>query len=178
MHPQVISDLGMAVLLYRLSHAGIPFISVLKLALTEKATLLHLVGSQSDSEPGWFHSNDGCSLELFLMEIDHAQASRGQLSGTKINQANDSRMSYPANDNQLSEIFIERHQNPVFLVCSFKNFVITWVLRPFSCPNNIMPGGPQILASATPDAGIQKESHVPVSIRNGSTLSWLTSLCA
>ena len=32
MQPQVISDLGIAVLLYRLSHAGIPFMSVSKLA--------------------------------------------------------------------------------------------------------------------------------------------------
>ena len=61
---------------------------------------------------------------------------------------------------------------------SGKDFFIAGIYVPFPSPYDIVANHSNFFKGATPNAGIRKHFHVPVSIRNGSILSCPTNLQA
>jgi hypothetical protein len=133
---------------------------------------------QSDSKPIGFYGNDCSRFQIFSMEIDNTQTGGSLLSCSNIDQSDNSRMWHAIENSQFSKILIECYKYPALPMGTVENLIITGVIRPLSCPNDIVAGTSQFVGGSSPNARIQKELHVPVSSRNGSTRSWPTTLRA
>jgi len=91
-----------------------------------------------NSESVVFHGNYGSGLQIFSMKVDDAQASRCLLSCSDIDQSNNSRIWLAMGNNQLSEILIKCYKYPAIPMGTIEYLIITRIIRPFSCLNNIM----------------------------------------
>jgi len=139
---------------------------------------LFLSCCQADSKPVGLYRNDCSRFQIFSMEIDNTQTSRGLLSGADIDQSDNSRMGRAIENSQFSKILIQCYKYPALPMGTFEYLIIARVIRPFSCPDYIVAGTSQFVGGSSLNACIQKELHVPVSSRNGSTRSWPTNLRA
>ena len=72
---------------------------------------------------------------------------------------------------QLTEVFVERDENPTFPMGQGQDFIITRISRPVSRPDNIVPCGFQRINGTTPDAGIKQKFHEAGSRDRGSIRS-------
>ena len=66
-------------------------------------------------------------------------------------------MKLPSQKNQLAKIFVQGHQDSLFLERLQQNRLITWIGKNISRPENIVPQGTQRLDSTTPNTRIQQQ---------------------
>jgi hypothetical protein len=80
-----------------------------------------------------------------------------------------------ADDGELAEVLVEGDEGPALRERTGHDLLVAWVDRPVAGPDHVVASGPEPLDGTTPHAGVEKELHVPVGTRRGSTRSWATS---
>lgn len=74
-------------------------------------------------------------------------------------------------DCKLTEVFVERDENSIFVMGQGHDLVIAGIRRPVSGPENIVPCGLQWTDGATPNAAIEQKFHEADSRGSGSIRS-------
>lgn len=76
-----------------------------------------------------------------------------------------------ADNGQFAEILVEGDEDPALREGTGHDLLVAGIRRPVAGPGNVVTGGSEPLDGAAPDAGVEKELHVPVGTRRGSTRS-------
>ena len=112
---------------------------------------------------------DRTRLEFYPITIEGHQAGGSLLRGGQNRQPNNAGMSLTTHHRQLTEVFVERDQNPTLSMGQGQDFIVAGISRPVSRPDDIVSCGFERIDRATPDAGIK--FHEAGSRGRGSTRS-------
>lgn len=89
------------------------------------------------------------------MRGEYSNAHESLLSRGEVHQPNDTAVRLAAHDYELSEVLIQRDEDPLLTLRSSQDLIIAWIVGPSSRPNDIVTCGFDLLAGATPDAGVE-----------------------
>jgi len=84
---------------------------------------------------------------------------RALLFGAESHQTKYSTVRLPADHGDLPKVFVERDENLSVLVGVREDFRITRIARPIGSRFNLVAGGAQCRAGATPDAAVEEDLH-------------------
>lgn len=105
------------------------------------------------------------------MRREHLQTNRSLLTGRDIHQTQDTTVRSAVRDRHLAKILIQSHENALFDMSAAEDLVIARIFGPVTGPDDVVARGLQWDGRFAPNAGVQKDPHVPVSIVSGSIRS-------
>lgn len=118
---------------------------------------------------------DGSFPERLLVAGENGKTYAGLVPGCGSNNAHDSTMRFPPDDRQLTKVLVQCHEDPAVTVGAREDLLIAWIGVPVAGPGHIVAGSFEVMAGASPDAGIEEEPHQSRSMISGSTRSCATS---
>ena len=127
--------------------------------------------SRTHSDAPRLDRHDRTRLEFGSVTIEDHDASRRQLGSRQDRQPDNPGMSLFSHHCQLTEIFVERDENPTLLIGQGENLVIAGISRPVSRPDDIVPRRLQRSHGHTGDAAIKQQFHEADSRGSGSIRS-------
>ena len=117
------------------------------------------------------HGRNRSRRQLFAVPRQYNAACGYLFSRIKIDQTNDPAVTPPEHDRQLTEILVERNEDPTFALRPLVDSLVAGIGLPITCPNRIVPISGERRASTRRNAGVQQELQVAESVKAGSTRS-------
>ena len=102
------------------------------------------------------------------------KANGGLACGGMINQAHDACMRLTVYYGELTKVLVKCNDDSALITGAREEQLITWILRPVSGPDDVMPRFDEVALCTAPDASVQEELHSRGVSTNGSTRSWPT----
>ena len=72
---------------------------------------------------------------------------------------------------ELAEAFVERDENSILGQSHCQDFFISGIFIPVARPDDVVTAHPECVGCTTPDACVEEELHVPLSIVSNSIRS-------
>jgi hypothetical protein len=114
------------------------------------------VGRRPHSYASRLHGDNGTSSQLLSVLLDYHRTDSALAFRRDFDQAHDTRVLMTTDNRQLSEILVERDQDPIVSVSLSKDLFVTRIRFGLSSVYDIVSGGCQFDLRATRNAGIEQ----------------------